>query len=264
MPSIALIISTYEWPDALDLVLASVAAQSCPPTEVIVADDGSGAATAAVVQKWKERAAFPVIHAWQEDRGFRLSRVRNLAIQQCTADYLIILDGDEVLHRHFVRDHLRALRPNEVLRGSRAALSAERSAAMLAGGRVPRWWERGVEKRAAAFRFPLLSSLLRDWRPRGTEGFYLACWRADAITVNGFDERFEGWGSEDADFVMRLRHAGIVKKRLRFSAVMYHLRHRSTSREETARNHAFYEETVATRRVRAVLGLAEMGAVARS
>ena len=47
MPSVALIISTYEWPEALDRVLASVAAQSCPPTEVIVADDGSGAATLA-------------------------------------------------------------------------------------------------------------------------------------------------------------------------------------------------------------------------
>lgn len=258
MPSIALIISTYEWPEALDLVLASVVGQSCPPMEVIVADDGSGAATAAVVRKWKERAPFPVVHAWQEDRGFRLSRVRNLAIRQATADYLIILDGDEVLHRHFVRDHLRALRPKEVLRGSRAVLSAQRSATALADGRIPRWWEAGVEKRSAAFRFPLLSSLLRDWRPRGTEGFYLACWRADAILVNGFDERFDGWGGEDADFVVRLRHAGIVKRRLRFSAVMFHLYHRAASREGTPRNHAIYEETVASGRIRAVRGLAEM------
>jgi len=258
MPSVALIISTYEWPEALDRVLASVAAQSCPPTEVIVADDGSGAATAAVVHRWSERASFPVVHAWQEDRGFRLSRVRNLAIRQSTADYLIILDGDEVLHRHFVRDHLRALRPKEVLRGSRAVLSPQRSAEVLANGRVPRWWERGVVKRAAAFRFPFLASLLRNWRPRGTEGFYLACWRADAIHVNGFEERCEGWGSEDADFVMRLKHAGIVKKRLRFSAVMYHLHHAPASRAETPRNHAIYEETVAARRVRAVRGLAEM------
>ena len=157
MTSIGLIISTYEWPEALDLVLSSVAGQSHRPAEVIVADDGSGAATASVVKKWGERAPFPIVHAWQEDRGFRLARARNLAIRKSTADYLIILDGDEVLHRHFVRDHQRALRPGQVLRGSRAVLSAERSAKALASGRVPRWWEQGVSKRAAAFRLPLLS-----------------------------------------------------------------------------------------------------------
>ena len=76
MTSIGLIISTYEWREALDLVLSSVAGQSHRPAEVIVADDGSGAATAAVVKKWSERAPFPLVHAWQEDRGFRLSRAR--------------------------------------------------------------------------------------------------------------------------------------------------------------------------------------------
>jgi glycosyltransferase involved in cell wall biosynthesis len=262
MTSIGLIISTYEWPEALVLVLSSVAGQSHRPTEVIVADDGSGAATAAVVKKWSERAPFPLVHAWQEDRGFRLSRARNLAIRQSTADYLIILDGDEVLHRHFVRDHLRALRPGQVLRGSRAVLSAQRSAEALATGRVPRWGEKGVSKRAAALRLPLLSLLLRNWRARGTEGFYLACWRDDAIRVNGFEERFEGWGGEDAEFVMRLRHAGVEKKRLRFSAVMYHLDHPKASREQTARTHALYEQTVATRRVSAIQGLAELVATA--
>lgn len=258
MPSIGLVISTYNWPEALDRVLASVATQSCLPAEVLIADDGSGETTAAVVRRWKEAVPFPVKHVWQADQGFRVSRVRNLALLEATADYVLILDGDEVLHRDFIRDHLDALEPNQVLRGSRAVLSAERTAEVLAGGALPRWWEAGVSKRAAAFRFPLLSSLLRDWQPRGTEGFYIGCWRSDAVKINGFESRFEGWGGEDADFVMRLMHAGVVKKRMRFAGVMFHLDHPKASREGTPANHAIYEEMVATRRTRAVRGLAEM------
>jgi hypothetical protein len=121
-----------------------------------------------------------------------------------------------------------------------------------------------VTKRAAALRLPLLSWLLRDWRPRGTEGFYLACWRADAVRVNGFDERCVGWGSEDAEFTMRLMHAGVAKRRLRFSAVMYHLRHRSASREGTPLNHAVYLETVASGRIRALQGLDEQEETGRA
>ncbi len=40
-----LIITTYNWPEALQLTLASVARQTHAPDEVIVADDGSGPAT---------------------------------------------------------------------------------------------------------------------------------------------------------------------------------------------------------------------------
>ena len=38
---IALIITTYNWPDALELVLESVKVQTILPDEVIIADDGS-------------------------------------------------------------------------------------------------------------------------------------------------------------------------------------------------------------------------------
>lgn len=259
MTTIGLVISTYNWPAALDRVLESVAGQVEPPAEVLVADDGSGPETGAVVARW--RARIPALeHVWQADRGFRLSRVRNLALTRARADYLVFVDGDQVLERHFVMDHRRAARRGTVLRGSRVFLSAERSARLLATGRPPRWWEDGVRKRAAAIRLPWLSWLLARWQARGTEGHNLACWREDAVRVNGFEERFLGWGGEDADFVLRLLHAGVVKRRLRFGGVVYHLDHPEASRDGQRRNDGIYEETAATRRIRAVAGLAELGA----
>ena len=255
MATIGLVISTYNWPEALERVLDSALAQSTPPTEILVADDGSGPETAALVRRFAERAGFPIIHVWQEDRGYRLARIRNQAIARASADYLVFLDGDQVLHRHFVRDHLAAARPNTVLRGSRVFLTPAATAQVLDTGRVPRWWSPGLRKRAAALRVPPLAWLLGAWRGRGTQGHNLACWRADAVRVNGFEERFEGWGGEDADFVIRLLNAGVRKRRLRFAGVLFHLDHPPASRTRQASNDRIYDETVATGRIRAEVGL---------
>src|SRR5215510_4962598 len=92
----SLIVTTYNWPEALDLTLRSVARQSVPPAEVIIADDGSGAATRQIIDAWRERRPFPIRHVWQEDRGFRLARSRNRAIAAATSDYLVLVDGDMV------------------------------------------------------------------------------------------------------------------------------------------------------------------------
>jgi glycosyltransferase involved in cell wall biosynthesis len=56
-PRCTLIITTYEWPEALELTLKSVARQSVVPDEVIVADDGSGPETARVVERWRGQIA---------------------------------------------------------------------------------------------------------------------------------------------------------------------------------------------------------------
>jgi glycosyltransferase involved in cell wall biosynthesis len=95
-----LIVTTYEWPAALDLTLKSIARQSVAPGELIVADDGSGPETARVVERWRGRLRAPLLHLWQPHEGFQLARSRNRAIAAATGEYLIVVDGDMVLHRH--------------------------------------------------------------------------------------------------------------------------------------------------------------------
>jgi glycosyltransferase involved in cell wall biosynthesis len=141
MPSrISLIVTTYEWPAALRLVLDSVAAQSRLPDEVIVADDGSGAATAALLDEWRGRLPGRVHHVWQPNEGFRAARVRNLGLAVATGDYVIVLDGDMVLHPEFVADHASAARPGQWVQGVRPRLSRPRTEMMLAGGAPDLRW----------------------------------------------------------------------------------------------------------------------------
>src|SRR5690349_19837375 len=119
----SLIVTTYNWPEALELTLASVTGQSMLPDEVVIADDGSGPATATAIERWRERLVTPLVHVWQPDEGFRLARSRNRAIAVTKADYIVLVDGDMLLHRHFIRDHVDCARPDCFIQGARPQLS---------------------------------------------------------------------------------------------------------------------------------------------
>ena len=106
----SLIICTYNWPKALKIVLKSAISQSVPPNEIIVADDGSDEKTTKVLQDFISKTAIPIIHSWQKDDGCRISHSRNRAIAKSNFEYVIMVDGDTVLHRDFVKDHKRFAR----------------------------------------------------------------------------------------------------------------------------------------------------------
>lgn len=65
----------------------------------------------------------------------------------------------------------------------------------------------------------------------------LAIWKNDFISVNGFDETFEGWGYEDSDLVIRLMHYGVKRKEGRFAVPVLHLWHQQNDRSQQDRNY---------------------------
>ena len=114
-----LIITTYNWPDALELVLESVKNQVILPTEVIIADDGSTNETKQLIESFQNNFPVPLRHIWHEDKGFRRSAILNLAISKTDSDYIIQLDGDCIIHKNFVGDHLNSIEKGTYLFGSR-------------------------------------------------------------------------------------------------------------------------------------------------
>ncbi len=257
-PGLSLIVTTFDRPDALALGLASALAQSEPPDEILVADDGSGEATRALVARLAAGAPVPVRHLWQEHRGFRLAAARNRAIAAAAGPYLVLVDGDLVLHPAFLADHRRAARPGRWVQGSRVLLSEPVTREALATGRTAfGLLDPGTRNRKNGLRSPLLSRLAsREGRdPLRVRGANLALWRADALRVNGFDEAFEGWGREDSEFAARLAHAGVARLHLRFAAVAWHLWHPEASRAALPANQQRLEATLAARAVRCERGL---------
>lgn len=246
---ISVIVTTYNRPDALALVLQSLAVQADRNFEIIVADDGSREETGAFVRDFAARCPVPVRHVWQPDEGFRAGRVRNLAADAAGGDYLIYLDGDCIAQPDFVARHRALAEPGRTVTGSRILLSEDLTRDLCAAGR---WDPVAFRARALSYRLagrlnkalPLFLKLpdgswrqYRDFVWRRIKSCNLACWKADAAAIGGFAADFDGgWGHEDADFVFRLHVHGVLRKSGAFATEVLHLWHPMASREKMEPN----------------------------
>lgn len=243
----SLIITTYNWKEALELVLLSASSQSEPPDEALVADDGSREDTGELIRRMAAVFPFPLLHVWQEDKGFRAAAIRNRAIARASGDYILLVDGDAILHRNFVKDHKAAARDRQFCQGSRVLLTPQKTALALARKQlVFSPFEGGLKNRKNAVVSPFLSTLFsfRRDRLKGVRTCNFAFWREDGIEVNGFNEDFVGYAREDSEFAVRLMNSGVRRRTLRFVAPVYHLHHPFQSRSAMEVHDAILKESV--------------------
>ncbi|PWT92829.1 MAG: glycosyl transferase family 2 [Proteobacteria bacterium] len=263
---ISVIVTTYNREDALDAVLAALSRQSDRGFEVVVADDGSGPSTAAVIDGWRSRMGVPLSHVWHADRGFRAAEIRNRALLASGGDYCVFLDGDCLARPDFIATHRRLAEPGWFITGNRVLLTPDLTGEVLRERLQPQTWGAaewvrqrragGVNRLSAMLRLPLgpLRKLTAS-RWRGARSCNLAVWRSDLERVDGFDAGYSGWGREDSDLLVRLLRAGVRRKDGRFATGVIHLWHREADRAGLPVNDARLGGTLAARRVRAELGL---------
>ena len=265
-PTISVIITTYNRPDALTAVVDACFRQDDLDFEIIIADDGSGHNTQQAVAALQARAPLPLRHVWQEDLGFRAARVRNLGTLDARGDYIIFLDGDCVPQRNFISRHRKLAQRGYLVQGSRILLSEQATARVLAQqldlqrlGAAEKlgWRASGALNKVA----PLLLALpdvgrtSRRFSWRRIKSCNLAVWRSDLELVNGFDESFLGWGHEDSDLVVRLFNAGVMRKDGAYATEVFHLWHRENARDQENSNRALVLQRAADRSTQAVRGL---------
>jgi len=263
---ISVIVSTYNREDALDVVLRALSRQSDRKFEIIVADDGSGPATARVVSEWAARTTLPIKHVWHEDRGFRLADIRNRGIRASAGAYVIFLDGDCIVRPSFVTAHRHLAERRWFVTGTRILLSPGLTDRILQQGLEPEMWglarwlapraRRQLNRLAPLLDLPLGGTrklIGRRWR--GGRGSNMAFWRADLEKVDGFDTSFSGWGREDSDLFIRLIRAGVRRKDGRFATGVLHLWHPEADRSRLAENDRQLDEVLHSNRIAARRGL---------
>lgn len=272
----SVIVTTYNRPDALELVLRGFAAQADRDFELLIADDGSTDETRQVIERFRPNAPFAVQHVWQEDAGFRAAAIRNKASLQSRGDYLIFTDGDCVPAPDFVANHRRLAEPGYFLAGNRILLSESFSADAVAQ-QLPifNWpmsmWRTvrhrgGINRLMPLLRLPLPGFVrkLPSRRWEGVKTCNLSLWRSDFERINGFDERYCGWGLEDSDLVIRLLRAGVQHKSARFAAPVFHLWHREFDRLSLPENRQRLEAVLQGQAIEAEEGLRQHRATGQS
>ncbi|OYU44784.1 MAG: glycosyl transferase [Burkholderiales bacterium PBB4] len=250
---LSVVVTTYNRSDALLAVLDGLSQQSDKNFEVVVADDGSRPEHVHAIAQSKAAKDLRVIHVWHPDVGFTLTRIRNRGVGASSGEYLVFLDGDCVPETDFVAQHRLLAQSGYFVSGSRVLLSQKLSLRVTGSreqitGRSAWYW---VLQRIAGHANKLTGLVrLPDWHGRldggvpwtRVRGCNMAFWRDDFNAVDGFDESFVGWGHEDADFVMRLSHAGVKRKNGFCATEVFHLWHKEAVRQHASQNAAVVQE----------------------
>ena len=245
---ISILLATYNWPKALKLCLESLATQTDRDFEIIIADDGSTESTKEAIDQFKTSCAIPIQHLWQEDQGFRKTKILNQAIAAARSNYLVFLDGDCIVQPDFVAQHRALAKPGYLVTGSRVLLNEKLTQALLT------WthWDcqrfssnlltkrlRGEINKYLPLQIKLGDGAWRHYKKfvwRRIKGCNMACWKADAEAIHGFDETMTGWGHEDADFIFRLQRQQIIRKSGAWATEVLHLFHKIHDQSNAAEN----------------------------
>jgi glycosyltransferase involved in cell wall biosynthesis len=248
---VSVIVTTYNKPDYLRRVLDCLAHQVRLPDEVMVADDGSGPETGDHVRSISSASPYRLAHVWHEDEGFRAARIRNQAVKESTGDYVIFLDGDCLVNRHFISDHMRLLEKGFFVQGKRVLIGRDISASISrrevnsAPAMLRLALGGGISNLHHLIRMPVFPAF-RKLSHRGIKTCNMGVHREDVYAVNGFNERFVGWGREDSEFAARLFSLGVERKDHPFMAVCYHLWHEENLRDNLVQNDSMLEDTIAS------------------
>ena len=238
---VSVIITTYNRPDALLLVLQSIESQIKLPEEVIIADDGSDDNTEKLITNYQESSSLNIIYSWQEDKGFRAAKSRNKAIAISNFEYIVLVDGDMILHPKFIQDHLDNAEPGYFIQGTRVLLTQKRTQQALnnSTGNFS-FLSRGIRNRKNAIHSNYFSKLLSKKKNhiKGIKTCNMSFYKEDCLNINGFNNDFEGWGREDSEFAVRLLNSGINRKNVRFNMIQFHLWHKEATRDLLGLNDA--------------------------
>jgi len=244
---VSLIITTYNRPEVLSLIFKSIEDQTICPDEIIIADDGSGNSTKECVEDFQRSSSISIIHSWQEDRGFRAAKSRNKAIAKSNYEYIILIDGDVILHEKFIENHLKHAETNFFVQGQRVLVNESITKKIINNQYKNLFlFSRGLKNRKNAIYSAFLSKifLTRKNVLNGIKTCNLAFYKSDCINVNGFNNEIEGWGREDSEFVARLFNNNVCRKNIHFNMIQFHLWHQDSSREVLQKNNIILQKAI--------------------
>jgi glycosyltransferase involved in cell wall biosynthesis len=213
----SVVIATRNRALLLEAALGSLRAQIAPPPfEIVVADNGSTDATAAVARAHGAH----YVYVEEPNRG----KARNAGIALASGDHVLFVDDDVVLPPDFLAAHARAHAADGPLAVSGPIVN------------VPSAADRPTPNAANYSR-----------------AFFVTCNvsvpTAELRAVGGFDESFDLYGWEDTDLGVRLRERGVTRA-FAWDAYLWHIKPPTTESLDEALGKAIEKARMAARFVR--------------
>ena len=263
----SVIMSTYNAEEWLEKVIWGFSVQTEKDFEIIIADDGSGPKTKELLDRLREQISMPLVHVWQEDKGFQKSQILNKAIMASNSDYLIFTDGDCIPRRDFVETHIKFREPGYFLSGGYFKLPMNISQAITKDDIFNQrcfdvgWLKsmglpsKNTSKLSATGLWARFMNFITPTKPTWN-GHNASGWKTDLVFINGFNQEMQ-YGGQDRELGERLFNRGLKSKQIRYSAICVHLDHaRGYVNEETwKKNYAIRENTRKNKVVKTPVGI---------
>ncbi|MBL7033598.1 MAG: glycosyltransferase [Candidatus Delongbacteria bacterium] len=250
---LSVILNTFNRPEFTRKALLSLQHQSLLPGEVIISDDGSSDSQLPLLEELKPDLKFPLIFVSQKHSAFRLARCRNNGVLAASGDYLVFVDQDLLLTRDYLMTHRAYARRGCFLVPQVIRLTEDQStrvstelieqcnfATLLTRAQLQK-----NQRQYYQDTFYYVSRRLgyRTHRPKLKGGLF-SIFKQDLIRVNGYDEKYQGWGNEDDDLGRRLYAAKIYGRNPFWGDYALHLYHEPYHQSGERINDEYYRKRI--------------------
>ena len=240
LPSISVLVATYNRADYLRLSLACLSAQDYKGRwQIIVADDGSTDHTPEVISEARSKhEALEIQHCWHDHQIYRRAFILNQASRKAGGDILIFLDSDCLPAANLLATYAAHSAPEAFYLGGVYYLTQQFTETALANFRsfAPQEFWAGAAQLRNQKKGTATRNFKRYWKSR----FYCAfkvrkpkIWGGNCAInrdvferINGYDENYDGYNKSDSDIRNRLVKGSFRAVPLHSKARTYHLYHR--------------------------------------
>jgi len=208
-----------------------------------VADDGSTPEIKNLCDIYTKKG-LKIKHVWHEDIGYRRATILNKALRESTSDFIVFTDNDCVPHPKFIADHKKNAQEGYFSIGRRCDLKDEISNKLLTQEihldclfnpifLIFESLRNRLKRPECAISLPTFICLFLQIKNIKALGANMGVWKKDLFAINGFDNKFQGYGFEESDLENRLIKSGVTGKSIKGKAGLVHLYHpeRSVSDE---------------------------------
>ncbi len=228
----------------------SLSQQEYKNFEVIIAEDDNCEETKNFLKENAARFPFKILHIYQkEDLGFRKNEMLNKAIHVATGELIIIIDGDCILHKSFIKEYAKEIEDRTILFGRRSLLSESITKELLQSKKISKLKLLNLILKKSSrvedvIYLPGIPKFLKKKRTKGVQGSNMGFLKKDILAINGFDEDYvKPTAGEDDDIEWRFRTGGFQFKSMKHKALQYHLYHKfNYSKTESEHNQKIMDE----------------------